>query len=84
MVLIDVQEVQTWLAVILYGDKNKIIQKILIAKEGEMGLVLVLMMFTSITLLGLWEKKRSRKRFQEAVRKLRELEAVTLTKAVKQ
>ena len=49
-----------------------------------MGLVLVFMMFTSITLLGLWEKKRSRKRFQEAVRKLRELEAVTLTKAVKQ
>ena len=49
-----------------------------------MGLVLVLMIFTSITLLGLWEKKRSRKRFQEAVRKLRELEAVTLTKAVKQ
>jgi len=48
-----------------------------------MGLVLVLMMFTSITLLGLWEKKRSRKRFQEAVRKLRELEAVTLTKVVK-
>ena len=82
--MIDVQEVQTWLAVILYGDKNKIIQKILIAKEGEMGLVLVLMMFTSITLLGLWEKKRSRKRFQEAVRKLRELEDVTLTKAVKQ
>ena len=82
--MIDVQEVQSWLAVILYGDKNKIIQKILIAKEGEMGLVLVLMMFTSITLLGLWEKKRSRKRFQEAVRKLRELEAITLTKAVKQ
>ena len=83
--MIDVQEIKTWLAVILYGDKNKIIQKILIAKEeGEMGLVLVLMMFTSITLLGLWEKKRSRKRFQEAVRKLRELEAVTLTKTVKQ
>ena len=82
--MIDVQEVQTWWAVILFGDKNKIIQKILIAKEeGEMGLVLVLMMFTSITLLGLWEKKRSRKRFQEAVRKLRELEAVTLTKALK-
>ena len=49
-----------------------------------MGLVLVLMMFTSITLLGVWEKNRSRKRFQEAVRKLRELEAVTLTKAEKQ
>ncbi len=48
-----------------------------------MGLVLVLMMFTSITLLGLWEKKKSRKRFQAAVRKLRELEALTLTKAVK-
>ena len=51
---------------------------------GKMGLVLVLMMFISITLLGLWEKKRSRKRFQEAVRKLRELETVTLTKAEKQ
>ncbi len=48
-----------------------------------MGLVLVLMMFLSITLLGLWEKKRSRKRFLEAVRKLRELEAITLTKSVK-
>ena len=49
-----------------------------------MGLVLVLMMFTSITLLGLWEKKRSRKRFQEALQKLRELESVTLTKALEQ
>ena len=49
-----------------------------------MGLVLILMMFVSITLLGLWEKKRSRKRFQEAVRKLRELESVTLTEAMKQ
>jgi len=49
-----------------------------------MGLFLVLMMFTAITLLGLWEKKRSKKRFHEAVRKLRELEALTLTKAVKQ
>ena len=48
-----------------------------------MGLVLVLMMFTSITLLGLWEEKKSRKRFQEAVRKIRELEALTLTKAIK-
>jgi cytochrome oxidase assembly protein ShyY1 len=48
-----------------------------------MGLVLVLMMFTSITLLGLWEKKRSRKRFQEAVRKLKELDAMTLTEAIK-
>ena len=48
-----------------------------------MGLVLILMMFTSITLLGLWEKKRSRKRFQEAVLKLKELDAMTLTKAIK-
>ena len=48
-----------------------------------MGLVLVLMMFTSITLLGLWEKKRSRKRFQEAVRKLKELEAMPLPEAIK-
>ena len=48
-----------------------------------MGLVLLLMMFTSITILGLWEKKRSRKRFQEAVQKLRELEALTVTKAIK-
>ena len=44
-----------------------------------MGLVLILMMFTAITLLGFWEKKRSRKRFQEAVRKLRELDTITLT-----
>ncbi len=48
-----------------------------------MGLILVMMMFTSITLLGLWEKKRSKKRFQEAVRKLRELESLTLTKEMK-
>ena len=48
-----------------------------------MGLVLVLMMFTSITLLGFWEEKKSRKRFQEAVRKIRELEGLTLTKAIK-
>tara|TARA_B100000945_G_scaffold73200_1_gene56018 strand:- start:4448 stop:4597 length:150 start_codon:yes stop_codon:yes gene_type:complete len=46
-----------------------------------MGLVLILMMFTSITILGLIEKKRSRKRFQEAVRKLSELKDLTLTKA---
>ncbi len=31
-----------------------------------MGLVFVLMIFTSITLPGFWEKKRSRKRFKEA------------------
>ena len=49
-----------------------------------MGLVLVLMMFTSITLLGIWEKKRSRKRFKEAILKLKELEALTLTKDIKQ
>ena len=48
-----------------------------------MGLVLVLMMFTSITLLGLWEKKRSRKRFQEAIRKIRDLEALTLNKTAR-
>ena len=57
---------------------------LILVNIGRMGLVLVLMLFTSITLLGFWEKKRSRKRFHEAVRKLRELEAVTLTKAVKQ
>ena len=48
-----------------------------------MGLVLILMMFTSITILGLLEKKKSRKRFQEAVIKLRELDALTLTKTLK-
>tara|TARA_B100000579_G_scaffold437307_1_gene466121 strand:+ start:2534 stop:2683 length:150 start_codon:yes stop_codon:yes gene_type:complete len=48
-----------------------------------MGLILVMMMFTSITLLGLWEKKRSKKRFQEALRKLRELESLTFTKEMK-
>tara|TARA_B100000686_G_C15938136_1_gene547478 strand:- start:165 stop:314 length:150 start_codon:yes stop_codon:yes gene_type:complete len=49
-----------------------------------MGLVLILMMFTSITLLGLWEKKRSRKRFQKAVRKLKELEDLTSIKSLEQ
>ena len=43
-----------------------------------MGLVLVLMIFASITFLGLLEKKKSRKRFHQAVRKLRELESLTL------
>ena len=82
--MIDVKEVQTWLAVIIIQRKEKNNSKNSYCCRGRMGLVLVLMMFISITLLGLWEKKRSRKRFQEAVRKLRELEAVTLTKAVKQ
>ena len=63
-------------------EKNQVVRNTFF-NRGWMGLVLILMMFTSITLLGLWEKKRSRKRFQEAVRKLKELEAMTLTKAIK-
>ena len=38
-----------------------------------MGLVLVVMIFTSIVLLGLWERHRSKKRFLEASQKLKEL-----------
>ena len=78
----DLQDVKNWLAVILTREKIKILKNTYY-NRGRMGLVLVLMMFTSITLLGLWEKKKSKKRFQEAVRNLRELEALTLTKAVK-
>ena len=74
--------IQTWMAV-FYPEKRTKYFKIAYCNRGRMGLVLVLMMFISITLLGLWEKKRSRKRFQEAVRKLRELEAMTLTEAIK-
>ncbi|MBC8257527.1 MAG: hypothetical protein H8E38_00775 [SAR324 cluster bacterium] len=38
-----------------------------------MGLVLIGMLFASMVLLGLWERRRSKKRFQEASRKLKDL-----------
>ena len=39
-----------------------------------MGLVLIGMLFCSMILLGLWERWRSKKRFLEATRKLKELD----------
>ena len=39
-----------------------------------MGLVLIVMLFCSMILLGLWERRRSKKRFLEATRKLKELD----------
>ena len=39
----------------------------------KMGLVLVGMLIASMVLLGLWERHRSKKRFLEASRKLKEL-----------
>ena len=38
-----------------------------------MGLVLIVMLFCSMILLGLWERRRSKKRFLQATRKLKEL-----------
>ena len=38
-----------------------------------MGLVLVGMVFASVVLLGMWERRRSKKRFLEASQKLKEL-----------
>ncbi len=40
-----------------------------------MGLVLIGMLFLSMILLGLWERRRSKKRFFEATRKLKELDS---------
>jgi hypothetical protein len=39
-----------------------------------MGLVLIGMLFCSMILLGLWERRRSKKRYLEATRKLKELD----------
>ena len=39
-----------------------------------MGLVLLGMFFCSMILLGLWERRRSKKQFLEATRKLKELD----------
>ena len=39
----------------------------------KMGLVLVGMLIGSMVLLGLWERRKSKKRFLEASQKLREL-----------
>jgi len=41
-----------------------------------MGLVLIGMMVVSMVLLGLWQRRRSKKRFQEAKRKLVELNSM--------
>jgi len=42
--------------------------------EKLMGLVLIVMFFLSMILLGLWERRRSKKRFLEATQKLKELD----------
>ena len=41
-----------------------------------MGLVLVGMLVASMFLLGLWQRRRSKKRFLEAKRKLSELSSM--------
>ncbi len=41
-----------------------------------MGLVLIGMLFTSMVLLGLWQRRSAKKRFQEAKRKLGELNSM--------
>ena len=41
-----------------------------------MGLVLVGMLVASMFLLGLWQRRRSKKRFNEAKRKLGELNSM--------
>jgi len=41
-----------------------------------MGLVLIGMLFTSMVLLGLWQRRRAKKSFLEAKRKLRELNSI--------
>ena len=40
-----------------------------------MGLVLIGMLFSSMILLGLWERRRSKKRYHEATQKLKELDS---------
>ncbi|MCH2270852.1 MAG: hypothetical protein MK510_10055 [SAR324 cluster bacterium] len=40
-----------------------------------MGLVLIGMLFSTMILLGLWERRRSKKRYHEATRKLKELDS---------
>ena len=42
----------------------------------KMGLVLIGMLVASMVLLGLWQRRRSKKRFQEAKRKLGELNSM--------
>ena len=39
-----------------------------------MGLILIVMLFCSMILLGLWERRRSKKRFLQAKRKLKDLD----------
>lgn len=42
-----------------------------------MGLLLILMMIGAMVALGLWERKRSHRRFLAARKQLREMEAAT-------
>ena len=44
-----------------------------------MGLVLIGMLVTSMVLLGLWQRRRSKKRFQEAKLKLGELNSMPVS-----
>ena len=41
-----------------------------------MGLVLIGMLVASMVLLGMWQRRRAKKRFLEAKRKLRELDSM--------
>ena len=41
-----------------------------------MGLVLIGMLVASMVLLGLWQRRRAKKRFLEVKRKLRELNSI--------
>ena len=40
-----------------------------------MGLVLIGMLFCSMILLGLWQRRRSKKLFKNAIKKLKELDS---------
>ena len=42
-----------------------------------MGLVLIGMLVASMVLLGMWQRRRAKKRFLEAKRKLRELSSTS-------
>ncbi len=39
-----------------------------------MGLILLLMAFGAMVLLGVWEQRRAEKKYEEASRKLREID----------
>ncbi len=40
-----------------------------------MGLVLILMLFCSMVALGYWQRRRSKKLFLKAIKKLREIDS---------